>query len=33
MIKAAAVNTQDLMTEEAKRVLFGQSARPEQIAR
>jgi hypothetical protein len=31
--KAAAVNTQNLMTEEAKRVLFGQSARPEQIAR
>jgi len=30
--KAATVNTQNTMTEEAKRILFGQTARPEQRA-
>ena len=31
--KAAAVNTQNTITEDAKRILFGQTARPEQTAR
>jgi GST-like protein len=31
--KAATVNTQNTITEESKRILFGQTARPEQTAR
>jgi GST-like protein len=31
--KAASVNTQNTVTEEAKRILFGQTARPEQTVR
>ena len=31
--KAATVNTQNTITEDAKRILFGQTARPEQTAR
>jgi GST-like protein len=31
--KAATVNTQNTITEDSKRILFGQTARPEQTAR
>ena len=31
--KAATVNTRNTITEESKRILFGQTARPEQTAR
>jgi len=31
--KARTINTQNTITEEAKRVLFGQTARPEQTTR